>query len=142
MKRFIDTNILVYASDTVSRVKNGVAMRIVAKAVRNPDYLVSVQSFNEFSSVMLGKFKRTVAEIRESLEIYSRIESVPVEKSFTVRALQIQEQYQLQFYDSLLLAAAEANGCTEFLSEDLNDGQIYCGMKAVNPFKTAQEGGK
>ena len=64
MKRFIDTNILVYASDTVSRVKNGVAMRIVAKAVRNPDYLVSVQSFNEFSSVMLGKFKRTVAEIR------------------------------------------------------------------------------
>ena len=138
MKRFIDTNILVYASDTVSRVKNGVAMRIVAKAVRNPDYLVSVQSFNEFSSVMLGKFKRTVAEIRESLEIYSRIESVPVEKSFTVRALQIQEQYQLQFYDSLLLAAAEANGCTEFLSEDLNDGQIYCGMKAVNPFKTEE----
>ena len=65
-----------------------------------------------------------------------------MEKSFTVRALQIQEQYQLQFYDSLLLAAAEANGCTEFLSEDLNDGQIYCGMKAVNPFKTAQEGGK
>ena len=138
MKRLIDTNILVYASDTVSRVKNGLAMRIVAKAVRNPDYLVSVQSFNEFSSVMLGKFKRTVAEIRESLEVYSRIESVPVEKSFTVRALQIQEQYQLQFYDSLLLAAAEANGCTEFLSEDLNDGQIYCGMKVVNPFKTKE----
>ena len=37
--------------------------------------------------------------------------------------------------DSLLLATAEANGCSEFISEDLNDGQIYCGMKIVNPFK-------
>ena len=25
--------------------------------------------------------------------------------------------------------------CHEFWSEDLNDGQIYCGVKAVNPFK-------
>ena len=41
---------------------------------------------------------------------------------------------QLQFYDSLLLATAEANGCDVFLSEDLNPGQIYCGMTAVNPF--------
>ena len=41
----------------------------------------------------------------------------------------------MQFYDSLLLATAEANGCSEFISEDLNDGQIYCGMKIVNPFK-------
>ena len=40
----------------------------------------------------------------------------------------------LQFYDSLLLAAAESAGCDEFLTEDLNDGQVYCGIKAVNPF--------
>ena len=43
--------------------------------------------------------------------------------------------YGTQFYDSLLLAAGEATGCDLFLSEDLNDGQIYCGMKVVNPFK-------
>ena len=41
----------------------------------------------------------------------------------------------MRFIDSLLLAAAEANGCSEFWSEDLNDGQMYCGMKAINPFK-------
>ena len=47
----------------------------------------------------------------------------------------IKKQYGLQFYDSLMLAAAEAAGCSEFLSEDLNDGQVYCGLKVVNPFK-------
>jgi predicted nucleic acid-binding protein len=52
------------------------------------------------------------------------------------RGLDVAERYQLQFYDSLLLATAEAHSCNEFYSEDLNDGQIYCGMKVVNPFKT------
>ena len=42
-------------------------------------------------------------------------------------------------YDSLLLATAEANWCEEFCSEDLNDGQTYCGIKAVNPFKVVQK---
>jgi len=26
-------------------------------------------------------------------------------------------------------------GCDEIQTEDLNDGQTYCGIKAVNPFK-------
>ena len=51
------------------------------------------------------------------------------------QAIDIRSRYGLQFYDSLLLATAEANGCEEFWSENLNDGQTYCGMKAVNPFK-------
>ena len=38
----------------------------------------------------------------------------------------------------MMLAAAERAGAEEFYSEDLNDGQIYCGMKAVNPFKTKE----
>ena len=28
-----------------------------------------------------------------------------------------------------------ASGCDEFWTEDLNDGQSYCGIKVVNPFK-------
>ena len=35
------------------------------------------------------------------------------------------EQYGIQFYDSLVIAAAEANGCDIVLTEDLNDGQMY-----------------
>ena len=58
-----------------------------------------------------------------------------LEDRLVEKAIDIRTRYDLQFYDSLLLATAEANGCDEFWSEDLNDGQIYCGMKAVNPFK-------
>ena len=40
----------------------------------------------------------------------------------------------IQFFDSLLVAAAEATGCSEIWTEDLASGQTYCGVKAVNPF--------
>jgi len=41
----------------------------------------------------------------------------------------------MKFIDSLLLVAAQENGCDEILTEDLNDGQMYGSVKAVNPFK-------
>ena len=50
-------------------------------------------------------------------------------------AIDTKERYGIQFYDALIVAAAEANGCDEILTEDLNDGQTYCGIRAVNPFK-------
>ena len=42
----------------------------------------------------------------------------------------------VQFYDALMLASSEAAGCEEILTEDLNDGQMYGSVKAVNPFKS------
>ena len=60
---------------------------------------------------------------------------VSVNVEWTDRALAIKEMYGIQFFDSLLLAAAESSGCDEFWTEDLNDGQSYCGIKVINPFK-------
>ena len=39
------------------------------------------------------------------------------------------------FFDSLLLASAERDGCGVLYTEDLNDGQLYGAVRAVNPFK-------
>ena len=45
------------------------------------------------------------------------------------------QEYGIQHYDALVVSAAEKLGSHEIVSEDLNDGQLYRGMKAVNPFK-------
>ncbi|MBR4251546.1 MAG: hypothetical protein IKQ15_04520 [Kiritimatiellae bacterium] len=90
MKRFLDTNVFLYAFLNQDVSKKAVAARIVADAVRTGNGSVSVQVVNECGT---------------------------------------------QFYDSLMLAAAESAGCREILTEDLNDGQMYGTIKAVNPFK-------
>jgi len=50
------------------------------------------------------------------------------------RAIETHKQYQVGYWDSLIIAAAERAGCTEIYSENLNAGQHYHGMPVVNPF--------
>ena len=133
--KFIDSNILVYLADRHDGGKREIAKGVVADAMRHSEeYLISTQALAEFSNVCLRKFKMDVETVRDYLGFLRGLKVVSYLPSSVDRALEVKARYQLQFYDSLLLATAEANGCDVFLSEDLNPGQIYCGMTAVNPF--------
>ena len=107
---------------------------MLANAICSSQYGISAQVLNEFANVALKKLGMTEDEVRQYIEAFQHIHVVFQQSGWTVRALEIRKQYGLQFYDSLMLAAAESVGCDEVLTEDLNDGQIYCGVKAVNPF--------
>ena len=133
--KFIDSNVFIYVADDTDVVKQRVARSIVRDAITTLGFMVSAQVINEFCAVSHRKLKKSTDEVYGFLEIFERIKTVPVLPEWTRRALEIRERYNLQFYDSLLLAAAEANGCDEIYTEDLSDGQVYCGIKAVNPFK-------
>ena len=132
---FLDTNVLVYAVDKRDMRKKQIAKEIVLTARNSQEYVISSQVLNEFSNVAISKLKKTRQETKGFVELFMDIRTVAVHPEWTVRAIEIMEQYSLQFYDSLLLASANALGCDCILTEDLNDGQIYCGVKAVNPFR-------
>lgn len=133
---FLDTNVLVYAVDTRDAEKQKIAKSIVMSARDSAEYVISAQVLNEFSNVAMRKLGKTRVEVMGFTELFKAIRSVPVKPEWTMQALEIMGLYDLQFYDALLLAAAKELGCDRFLSEDLNDGQAYCGIVAVNPFKT------
>ena len=132
---FLDTNVLVYAVDQKAPLKQAKARDVIFGAIGGHDFVVSAQVLNEFSNIALLKLKMSVPEVRKFVSIFRRMHVVSLNVEWTDRALAIKEMYGIQFFDSLLLAAAEASGCDEFWTEDLNDGQMYCGIKAVNPFK-------
>ena len=132
---FIDTNVVVYASDPSDSRKNELAVEILADAFDNDQYVISSQVLNEFVNTALNKLKKSDEEVVGHLRQLKTMRVVPVSAEWLERAVEIRSRYDLQFYDSLLLAAAEALGCDEFLTEDLNDGQMYGSVKAVNPFK-------
>ena len=132
---FLDANVLVYAVDGRDAEKQQAAKKIVMEARNSPDYMISAQVFNEFSNVAMNKLRKTRDETRDFVRLFLSIAAVIVRPEWTLSAIEKMNRYDLQFYDSLLLAAAKENGCDEILTEDLNDGQTYCGIKAVNPFK-------
>ena len=131
---FLDTNILVYSVDGKDPVKQGIARKILIEALVSREYLISAQVLNEFSNIALLKLKMSIQEVRRFVEIFGQINVVSIDRSWTEKALSLKEKFGTQFFDSLLLVAAEENGCDTILTEDLNDGQMYGSVKAIDPF--------
>ena len=110
---FLDTNVLIYSIDGKDPAKQVVAREIVVSAVRGGGFLISAQVLNEFSNIALLKLKLSVEEVRKFVSFFSRIGVVSLESRWTDAALLLKQRYETQFFDSLLLAAAQENGCDE-----------------------------
>ncbi|MCA9994442.1 MAG: PIN domain-containing protein, partial [Anaerolineales bacterium] len=50
------------------------------------------------------------------------------------KAIDLQNKYRISFWDALILSSASRLGCHMLLTEDLNHGQSYDGVIAINPF--------
>ena len=134
--RYFDTNVLVYAQDDSNPEKRAIAIDLITHALEvNHDGVVSTQVLQEFCNTMYKKTKRTKVEIDAMLDGFVDLLATDVTVDLVRKAMSIKEEYGIQYYDALIVAAAEKLGCTEIVSEDLNDGQLYRGMTAINPFR-------
>lgn len=134
--RFFDTNILVYAATNQDSHKADIARELIRHALEvNHDGVISVQVMTEFVNVMKNRFNAAATEIDGWISQFYPLLATEVTMDVVRNALFIKEEYGIQFYDALIVATADRLGCTEIVSEDLNDEQVYCGMAVVNPFK-------
>jgi predicted nucleic acid-binding protein len=63
----------------------------------------------------------------------------PLTRDALSEAWRLEDRCQIGFWDSMLLVSANQAQCRFFLSEDLNDGQVYGSVRAINPFRHAPE---
>ena len=133
---FVDSNVFVYAIDKNATAKQKKARRIVADAfAARATYRISSQVLAEFSSVAIRKLGIGTPLLLSLLAEMGKISHVTIDNALVSRAVEIQGIYGIQSYDAQIVAAAERLGCDRILTEDLSDGQLYCGIMAVNPFK-------
>ncbi|MBQ8112404.1 MAG: PIN domain-containing protein [Kiritimatiellae bacterium] len=134
--RFFDTNVLVYTQDDSDPRKRAIAIDLVTHALEvNHDGCISTQVLQEFCNTMYKKTKRTKEEIDVFLDYFRDLLRIDVTIDLVRHALAVKEEYGIQFYDALVVSAAEKLCCTEIVSEDLNPDQMYRGMAVVNPFE-------
>ena len=133
--RFLDTNILVYAVTDDDPRKREIAIDLITHALEvNHDGCISTQVLQEFCNTMYKKTKRTRQEIDALLDGFRDLLKADVTIDLVRHAIDVKEEYGIQFYDALIVSTAEKLGCTEIVSEDLNPDQTYRGMTVVNPF--------
>ncbi len=137
-KRFFDTNILFYAYDTSDPAKQATAETLVRQAAADGSGVVSTQVLGEFYHATVTR--KAVLDSREAeraIRALGCLHVVEIDLLLVEAAISHHRQFQLRYWDALILAAAQRASCVELLSEDFNDGQDYAGVHARNPFRAA-----
>ena len=78
----------------------------------------------------------TPAETAIWVDALFQLPLVEIDRQIVETALIVQQRYQLSYWDSQILAAAERLGADVLYSEDLSHGQIYGSVRCENPFRS------
>lgn len=130
---FIDTNILVYSFDRSDPEKHVLAKRCLDELweTQRPIAL-SIQVLQEFYVTMIRKGGDS-SFFREVVEHYMQRKIIENTCGLMQLAMDVHRKYGSSFYDANIIAAAQMSGAKELWTEDLNTGQDYGGVVAVNP---------
>lgn len=133
--RFVDTNVLLYAASTVpdEHAKKRKALEILD----DHDVVVSVQVLQEFyvQVTRASRSDRLEHEIAVSLvESWLRFRVQETTVSVLQNALATAARWDISYWDAAIVEAARAASCPILLSEDLQDGMDFAGVRVENPF--------
>ncbi len=136
-KTFVDSNILIYAHDIDAGTKQARAAQRLKELWESSLGRLSVQVLQEFYVNVTEKIRKPLGRsvAREVVRTYGLWIESQTTPSTVLRASEISETSKLAFWDGMILAAAEQDGASELLSEDLSHGQIIAGIRVVNPFR-------
>jgi len=132
--KFLDTNILLYGYDRDAGIKREVALAQMQLGWQQIGSLaISVQVLQEFyvNFVRSQGSHPEASTIIEDLRLWPVIDNT---QTLFALGLTIKERYDLSLWDAMIVAAARTSGAGELLTEDLNHGQDYGGVRVVNPF--------
>ncbi len=133
--RFPDTNVLLYAisTDPAERPKADRANRILATR----DICLSVQVLQEFY-VQATRASRPDAISHDQavglIEAWCRFPVAALDTTVMRAALVTRQQFGISYWDAAIIEASRSLGCGVVLSEDLDTGTDYAGIRVTDPF--------
>lgn len=138
---FVDTNVLLYCFDARDRVKRGGAQAWVAWCWQRQCGRISTQVLSEFYSNARKKFSSAISagDARAEVRRYQHWQPWAIDHATVEAAWAIESRFNLNYWDALIVAAAQQQGCGHLLSEDLQHGQQLDGVEVVNPFKSTPQ---
>ena len=131
-----DTNVLVYATASISDAKVRRSRDLIARAMRAASSVLLLQTLAEFANVALGKAKIPVADVRSTIDAWRAVLPVQAaDDSDLSAALEAVRAHRLPFWDAMLWASARRAGVRHLITEDFHDGFTLQGVTFINPFK-------
>ncbi|HTQ35546.1 MAG TPA: PIN domain-containing protein, partial [Steroidobacteraceae bacterium] len=94
---------------------------------------VSVQVLQELHANLVRKARMKPAQSAERVRHYLAWKVVDNDRSLLRTSFDVQVRWKLNYWDGLIVAAAQTSGAPLLWSEDLADGQRYGDVRVVNP---------
>ncbi len=135
-KVFVDSNVLVYARDASEPEKQPLAAAWMRYLWEARCGCLSFQVLQEFYVIVTQKLDPGMRgeAARRDVEALFAWSPLSPDAPMIRDAWQLEDRYSLSWWDALIVSAARAAGCNSLLSEDLQDGQDYQGVRVLNPF--------
>ena len=134
--QFVDTNILIYGLGLSEgeEAKRDRACDILGKG----SFCLSVQVLQEFYTQTTRASRTDPLTHQAAVAVTGDLLEYPVQP-MTVEifqaALTTSQRYRISYWDAAIIEAARALGCDTVLSEDLQHGQDYGGVRVIDPFR-------
>jgi predicted nucleic acid-binding protein len=137
--QFVDTNILVYAYDNSAGEKHQRAKALLKRLWDHKTGCLSVQVLQELHVNLTRKVAYPV-DLEAAAQVIADLCVWQVHApngADVLGAIRIQQHNQLSFWDAMIILSASEMGCELIWSEDFSDGQVYQGVKVINPLSEA-----
>jgi len=137
---FIDTNIWLYRLFDDQRIdarERQRKLKIATSITDQSSLTISTQVINEISADLIKKANFDETQIKAVIQsLYNRCQVVEFSLNILQSASDLRINYNLSFWDSLIVASALAGGADFLYSEDMQDGLIVSGqLNIINPFQ-------
>ena len=137
---FVDTNVLLYAQDPRDPAKQSAAAAWLAWCWRARAGRISTQVLHElYVNLRRVAPKLPIKEARALVSNYRRWQPLAVDEATVDLAWAIQDDTAYSYWDCLMLAAAQEQGCAYLLTEDLQHGERVESLTILNPFLSTPE---
>lgn len=138
---FVDTNVLLYSEDGADAAKQERANAWLRELWLRRAGRLSTQVLNEFYANATRKVSPPMpaGDARAEVRRYQRWQPWQLDHATVETAWSVESRYRLSYWDALIVAAAQAQGCDYLLSEDLQHEQRFDGVQVLNPFLVGPE---
>lgn len=133
--RFVDTNVLLYAVSThaAEARKTRVALGLLSR----DDIALSVQVLQEFYVQATRTSRADPLTPRQASRLVESWLRFPVQASsieLMQAGLAASVKFRISYWDATIVEAARLMDCPVLLTEDLQDGRDFEGVRVENPF--------
>ena len=138
---FVDTSVLLYALDAAEPAKQPRAQAWLEHLWQSRSGRTSVQVLSEcyVNLKRMAGPRLAASQAWESVARYFAWKPLASDEALLLRAREIEQRHRINWWDCLVVGAAQMQDCDMLLTEDLQDRAVYGSVRVRSPFTLAIE---